>query len=517
MTAAAPTATTTHGRVRGEQVAGVQRYLGIPYAADPIGALRLRPPAPPPPWGGVRDCLSPSPAPPQPRDPVLEDVIGAEAPVTGERGCLTVNVWTPATTGRRPVMVWIHGGSYVQGSGFQVWTDGARLAARHDVVVVSLNYRLGALGWLYVPRLLGGESGEPERYAASANLGLQDQIAALTWVRDNIGRFGGDARSVTVFGESAGGGCVAALLGAPAARPLFHRAILQSPNAGALRSREEAGEVAEEFAAVLRETSGEPTADIRSASAAQLLTAQDELARRYTTRTIPFTPVVDGAVLPLPPVRALREGAGAHVPVLAGTNEHEARPSTCLGPPVPPAVFEEALTALFPDPALAARARSLYEAYEAYEGPPAGDASYAMAALFTDLVFRSPTDALLDAHAAGGGAAWSYLFREPTPVLGGGLGAAHTLDLPYVFDVLDGPGIRSWVGDTAPQRLADAMSGAWAHFARHGVPASELLPPWPRFTPEERPTMALGGAAPGVVSDPLGDRRRLWQDRTPTP
>ncbi|WP_343244790.1 carboxylesterase family protein, partial [Streptomyces sp. SID14478] len=169
------------GQVRGtRRRGGVQRYLGIPYAADPVGELRFRPPVKPRAWSGVRDCRAASPAPPQGPDQLLEDVVGAERVATDEAGSLTVNVWAPDGGAARPVLVWVHGGAYVQGYGHQVWTDGERLAERYGVVVVSLNYRLGALGWLYVPELLG------EEYAGSGNLGLQDQIAALAWVRDNI-------------------------------------------------------------------------------------------------------------------------------------------------------------------------------------------------------------------------------------------------------------------------------------------------------------------------------------------
>lgn len=370
-------------------------------------------------------------------------MVGVEPVATDEAGSLTVNVWTPARSGRRPVMVWIHGGGYIQGWGTQPWTDGARLAERQDVVVVSLNYRIGALGWLYVPELLGDD------YADCANLGLQDQIAALAWVRDNIAHFGGDPESVTVFGESAGGGSAAMLLGAPAARPLLHRAILQSPPPRGVLDVQRAAAIAREYAGILRERAGDDAAeaDVRTASPAQLLAAQEELVARHGL-DLPLAPVVDGTVLPLPPIQALRNGSCAHIPVLAGTNEHEGRLFTALAPPVPPEAFDAALTAAFPSPERGARARAVYEAHE---GSGDGAATARLGALITDQLFRAPTDALLEAQVAGGGRAWSYMFRWPTPVLGGVLGSAHTLDIPYVFDVLDTPGFSALLGDEPPR------------------------------------------------------------------
>ncbi|MYW64111.1 carboxylesterase family protein [Streptomyces sp. SID8379] len=521
MSASEVTALTTSGRVRGERLrAGVERYLGIPYAADPVGASRFRPPARPDAWSGVRDARTASPAPPQGPDPLLENVVGTGRVATDEAGSLTVNVWTlggGSGTAPRPVMVWVHGGGYVQGYGHQVWTEGARLAERYGVVVVSFNYRLGALGWMYVAELLG------DAYAGSANLGLQDQIAALTWVRDNIARFGGDPGRVTVFGESAGGGSVAALLGAPAARPLLHRAVLQSPPPREVQSVDEARKAARAFADVLLEQTG--LDDVRDATADQLLAAQDVLTARLPGRALPFMPVVDGAVLPLHPLRALRNGSCAHIPVIAGTTEHEGRLFVGLGADDGSGEgsgedgsvgdgFEAALAAAFPDADRRDRARAIYQAQE-------GSSPVALlGALVTDRLFREPTDAFLEAAAEGGGRVWAYLFRETTPVLGGRLGSPHTLEIPYVFDVLDAPGLDAWLGDAPEQRLADAMSGAWTQFAREGAPGHRLLPSWPRFTADRRATLLLGGTGEDdrvgrVAFDPFGDRRLLWSETTP--
>src|SRR3712207_215533 len=263
----ASTVMTAVGEVAGELGDGVHVFRGIPYARPPVGELRFRPPQPPEPWAGARPATafgsiamqSPSP---------LENLFGAAERPSMSEDCLYLNIWTPGLDGaRRPVMVWIHGGAFVTGSGSTPWYDGTRFAARGDVVVVTLNYRLGAFGFLHLADLIG------ESFVGSGNAGILDQAAALAWVRDNIAAFGGDPENVTIFGESAGAMSVGTLLALPAARGLFQRAILQSGAASNAMSRERANEVAGRLLEALG-IPREKSETIRDVPARDLLAAQ---------------------------------------------------------------------------------------------------------------------------------------------------------------------------------------------------------------------------------------------------
>ena len=291
-------AATTAGMVEGFESDGILQFRNIPYAASPEGRGRFRAPQPVQPWSGVRDATQHGAVAPQAAS-MLESMLGAKQRPMGE-DCLTLTVTTPALDGSRPVMVWIHGGGFQTGSSSVPWYDGRQLARHGDVVVVSINYRLGALGWLRVDHLLGDE------YAGSGNNGLRDQIAALSWVQDNIAGFGGDPEQVTIFGESAGGMSVATLLGTPAASGLFHRAVAQS---GACHNIAEPDEAAAVTAAVLRELGGDGGADpeqLLTAPAEHLVAAQEAAvagARQPEARLrLPFGPVHDDVVLPEPPL-----------------------------------------------------------------------------------------------------------------------------------------------------------------------------------------------------------------------
>ncbi len=261
---------TASGKVRGLRKDGVAQWRGIPYAAPPLGALRFLPPRPVAPWAGERDATRFGPIAEQPRDPGTAMLSGYSEKVAMSEDCLVLNVYSPAADGaRRPVLVWIHGGAFVMGSGSQPLYDGSSFAARHDLVVVTLNYRLGVLGLLY----LGELAGEPYR---EGNVALLDQIAALRWVRENIAAFGGDAARVTVMGESAGATAIAHLLGMPAARGLFDRAILQSGAPGLMpMSRADATELARGVLAALEV---EP-AGLADVPVARLIAVQEQLSR----------------------------------------------------------------------------------------------------------------------------------------------------------------------------------------------------------------------------------------------
>ncbi|WP_326498057.1 carboxylesterase/lipase family protein [Arthrobacter sp. FX8] len=315
----------------------VHRFLGIPYAEPPSGSNRFRPPVPVSPWSGVLDCTAPGPAAPQ--NPESHAPPGTTPRTWSEEACLNLNIWTPATEGpARPVMVWIHGGAYLMGANSDAMYDGARLAAAAGVVLVSINYRLGALGFLHLADLLG------PGYADSSNLALLDQLEALRWIRRNIGAFGGDPHNVTIFGESAGAAAIGTLLGMPASEGLFRRAIMQSGTAERCRRPEDSARISATFLELC---------GLDASSANQLLTlpverlleAQAALEQRAAAESfavpLPFQPTVGTPSLPLPPLESIGNGVNFGVDLLIGTNLNEGsfavemRPDTGSDPGYP--------------------------------------------------------------------------------------------------------------------------------------------------------------------------------------
>lgn len=482
-----PVVATPSGALRGTARDGVGRFLGIPFAASPDGERRFAPPAPEPAWSGVRDAVGYGPAAPQSDDVPREAMFDLPPHAWAEAGCLTLNVWAPLAEGpARPVMVWIHGGAFVLGSGSDPSHDGERLARSHDVVVVTINYRLGALGFL-------AAEGVP------ANLGLRDQVAALEWVRGHIAAFGGDPANVTVFGQSAGAMSTVCLLAVPAARGLFHRAIVQS---GSGEFALDPGAAAARSAEFLAGFGAPDTAlgALRTTPARQLIAAQAEFERELEARGVmaAFAPVVDGEWLPEQPLRAIAAGRGAPVPVLLGHARHEGRMFTELVPmpELPEAAVEAAFAEAFSDPVAALDA---YRASERWTGP-----NDLFAALLGDELFGQPTERLADALAASGQPTWRYRFDWCSGAHGGRLGACHSLDIPFVFDLLDLPGLERFTGAHPPQALADLMSEAWTAFARTGNAA------WPQYDSDARHCLVIDEPTE-VRADPGAARRALWE------
>jgi para-nitrobenzyl esterase len=495
------TAQTTYGPVAGVTKDGVHVFRGIPYAAPPIGELRFVPPRPPERWDGTRDATQFSPAAPQLQSQI--ELIDMKDLKTSE-DCLYLNVWTPSVdTGRRPVMVWIHGGAFVGGAGATPWYDGTSFASRGDVVVVTINYRLGVLGFAYFDEIVDGING-------TANLGLLDQIAALEWVRDNIASFGGDPDQVTVFGESAGAMSIGTLLGAPSAKGLFKRAILQSGAGRHISPTEEASRVARE---VLDELSlKDPSADdLQALSVDQILSAQTMVLVRNWGRTpgLPLQPVLDGVILPEHPFDAIEKGATEGIPLLVGTTRDEWLLFTLLDPTHETLTEDELVdrsTRVFRGEEQARAALKTYAAERSDATP-----GELWAAIQTDRIFRNPSHQLVERHP---GDAFVYLFTYCTPVMGGRLRSCHALEIPFVFNNLDAPGVPGLAGRATPEmrELALSMHEAWISFVREGRPASTHLPEWPPYTSGRRATMVFGDQT-GVVDDPLGDERRLWDER----
>jgi para-nitrobenzyl esterase len=501
-----PIVETANGKIEGKRTpeGDVSLFRAIPYAAPPTGTRRFRPPQPAAPWSGVRDATRFGPAAPQVAG-VMEQLYGST--MQTDEDCLTLNVWTPAADGgRRPVMVWIHGGAFLTGSGSIPWYDGRAFARSSDAVVVTINYRLGALGFLHLADL-GGEA-----FASSGNVGLLDQVAALTWVQDNIAAFGGDPGNVTVFGESAGAMSIGTLLGLPAARGLFGRAILQSGASSNISDRDRATGIAERLLAQLGlAANAGGLAELVQVPFPTLLEAQDLVVNHtFTNHRLPFQPVVDGTALPRPPLDAIGDGSAAGVAVLCGTNLEEMRLFTLLDTELASGGEDVLVTR-----ATAAFGEDATDVIAAYRDGRAGQSTLdVFVAVSTDLVFRMPAIRLLERQSTFNADCYSYLFTMRSNSFGGGLGASHVMEIPFVFDNLDRPGVALFTGDPpgAPQ-LAQRMHRAWGAFARSGDPNHADLPAWPRYDTARRATMEFGTTC-GVIDDPMGEERLLWEGRT---
>lgn len=500
---------TQYGRVEGRRAsgqAGCAAFLGIPYAKPPLGALRFRPPEPPEPWSSVRPAHAYGASAMQ----GLMFAPGVLAEGKQSEDCLYLNVFTPQTDGsKRPVLFWIHGGAFTVGSASSPLYDGAKLAAQHDVVVVTINYRIGALGYLSF-----GEEGK--RWGAVDNRGQYDQLAALRWVRDNIERFGGDPGNVTLFGESAGGGAVCLLVAIPAARGLFHRAISQSSAIGLkMWTSAQAAPVTRTMLGALelsaRDAERMNELPIEQLMAAQARTEADE-------RTWPqFYPVMDGELIPAQPGELLALGQSSQVPLLIGVNRDEWNLFALMqivdwSKPLDDAQAIERFRAKLP-PEAAHAAPLLYEVYRASrkERGLAHGGRALLRALEGDLRFRLPSLRFAEQHVRQGAPTYSYLFSYESPALMGTLGACHALELPFVFGTYDKPNQDKFVGaGEVVEQLSATMRESWVSFARSGKPAAAAYGAWPEYELTRRQTVEFA-ANTRVVDDPYGEERKAWE------
>jgi para-nitrobenzyl esterase len=485
---------TSGGLVRGAVKRGVRVWRGIPFAAAPTGERRFRAPEPAPPWRDERDATRFGPVAVQARDPSSAMLSGLSEKTQIDEDCLNLNVTAPADDGElRPVIVWIHGGAFIFGAGSMPLYDATSFAAEHGLVVVTINYRLGVLGFLFLGDLAPG-------YEAG-NVGLLDQVAALRWVKENIAGFGGDPDRVTVMGESAGAVSIAHLLAMPAARGLFQRAILES-GAQPLSptTRDDATAIARRFLDEL----GTDVAGLARTPADRLLAVQDGLVRAKGLQA--FFPSIDGVTVPRPPIELAREGADVDVPLLMGSNKDEWNLFELFLGELGVAPVDRALRARLGDTA--------HDAMIAAYAEARADRSTARARvdLIGDGVFRIPMIRLAEARADRA-PVWFYRFDFASTNFGGRLGAAHALELPFVWNVLDNPVAPMLLGPDAvePGRaLAAAIHGAWAAFVRGDEPAALGLPAWPRYDASRRATMLLDRITT-VEDDPGGAVRALWQ------
>jgi para-nitrobenzyl esterase len=498
---------TTSGKLEGAVLPdGVVRLAGIPFAAPPVGERRFRRPEPHPGWMGVRPAQAFGTVARQVPSP-LDAMLGT-GPEPQDEDCLYLNVWTPACDdARRPVMVWVHGGAFISGSGSLPVYHGDRLARRGDVVVVTFNYRLGEFGFLQLDQ-------DDERFAGSGNNGLADQLAALRWVRENIAAFGGDPANVTIFGESAGAMSVSVLLSLPEAAGLFHRAIAQSGAAEAVLNLDQARETADRYRHRLELAT---MADVVAAPADRLLAVQahfaaealgnlDDAVGSDRPAGLMFAPVVDGGLVPAKPLERIAAGSAAEVALLLGTTADEWNLFTLLDLNFPTdEVLLGLASRLVPgtDPAV------LLAAYRARH--PGANGKDLKSELFTDQVFRMPAIRLADAQRAHRpDDTRMYLFSWASAAMGGRLGACHAIELPFVFGTLDVPGMAMLLGPgDPPTALSEAVMDAWVAFARTGDPNHAGLPKWPAYDGTTRQTMELGTDL-RVLGDPAGAIRRLW-------
>lgn len=499
-----PTVATRYGQIAGRQEDDLAVFRGIPYAAPPLGELRWRAPRDPESWDGVREADEFGPGAMQTFMPGIELLGAWEQPL--DEDCLTLNIWTPGLDdAARPVMVWIHGGGFASGSGTTPIYDGQHLARRGDIVLVTINYRLGALGYFYNEALTDGDDSH------SGNYGMRDQVAALRWVRDNIAGFGGDPSNVTIFGESAGGMSVGVLLGAAEAEGLFRRAIPQSGAGHHSLPVDVATEVGRRLCAVL-EVNPNDAETLRAIPAQDVLDAQNALMANPETAALTgrylmaFSPVVEGGFLETLPIEAVRQGRSKDVDLLCGTIEDE---WTLLAAIQGVNKLDEAGArgALAVTAGDAGRANQLYDHYRdaRAERGAGADPLTVFDSVMTDYVFRIPSDRLLDAHSAldGAGRTYAYLFNQQSPAMDGRLRAPHAIDIPFVFGTCDG--MRPFVGDD-PQtdQLTGFVMDAWLNFARSGNPSTGALPGWPEYRADQRYTMLFGP-----------DVKTLREDREP--
>ncbi len=486
---------TQQGAVRGSVAEGVVSFKGIPYAAPPFGPNRFRPPQSVEPWSGVRDTLTYGPTVPKPPYFPPFDVLLPEPAIAGE-DCLNLNIWSPDLgQATLPVMVWIHGGAFANGTGAIPTYDGSSFA-RDGVVCVTINYRLGADGFLFLDDGI-------------ANLGLLDQIAALEWVQKNIAAFGGDPDNVTIFGESAGGMSVTTLLSMPRADGLFRRIIAQSGAGHHVISPKAALGVSRYLA---KKLGVEPTREaIAAVPTKQLLQAQVELSGdvfntpdptvwgEVAANLMPFEPVIEGDILPARPIDRIAAGVNPGIDILVGTNTEEERlfmvPNGSIDK-----VTQEALVG-----AIAAYGLPVEKTLATYratrQNATAGDL---LAAILTDWFFRIPAIRLAEARVASSATTYMYEFAWRSPQFDKRLGACHALEIPFVFDTLDKEGYEAMLGPNPPQQLANSMHAAWVAFANKGDPG------WPKYDLTRRATMHFDTASE-VVDDPGSAERMLWE------
>jgi para-nitrobenzyl esterase len=503
------------GTVRGRTEGGILSFKGIPYGAPTGAENRFQPPKKVVPWAGIRDAGEFGPRAIQKlldleavNSAPLKLAVGLCSPDANKFGedCLRLNIWAPKLRPghTHPVMFWCHGQGFSGGSGDLPWLDGGNLARKHDVVVVSINHRLNLFGFLYLGDVAGPE------YADSGNVGMLDIVAALRWVRDNIAPFGGDPDNVTIFGQSGGGAKVSVLLAMPAAKGLFHKAIVQSGSLIRTLTRDEATLVTKQVLNELK-ISPERAGELRYVSAARLLQALESVRESERLDVVDrerrfFNPVVDGRSLPSQPWDPIAPAISAHVPLMVGTTANEGTLLAMVDPglfSLDDATMRGQLKVLGLSDAQVTRVVGAYRATRSAASPI--DLFFAIA---SDRLFRMQAIKQAERKVEQGRApVFMYLFAWTAPAFGGKYKAFHGLEQPFAFDNLDAaPGVWDAKRDPRCDELADKISGVWVAFARTGNPNHPKLGGWEPYTLKDRQTMIFNFACE-QVNDPNREDR----------
>jgi len=485
---------TKVGKVQGYIKDGLEIFKNIPFAEPPVGDLRFKPPvAIQKPRDGVLDTSEFGFCAYQGYTP-LEDWFGKEEPESED--CLNLNIWTPGSDGKkRPVMVWVHGGAYVTGSGKATIYDGSYLAKRGGVVIVTINYRLGAFGFLYGPD-------------STPNVGMLDQVTALKWVHDNIELFGGDPNNVTIFGESAGGYSVLTLMAAPAARGLFKRVISQSPPVFRDETTEKVTKgIMRKFHLKKGDLDG-----LRKIPAEDIIKAQNEILAKNVTMGMAFKPKID-VDMPNSPLKTVENGECKNIDLMIGSNLEEFK-LFAAGPEFS-ALDDEGLEKMVSGflTMSGVDANKTKEIIETYKREGGNSSLFDnLMILVSDAMFRIHSYHYLEAQYKLNPNTYNYLFDMKSPFLDGKLGACHALELPFVFGTIKDPEINGFSGTGSEvDAVSEQMMDAWIAFARTGSPNADSIPEWPAYETEKRSTM-LFSKETKVVENFLDKQREAWGD-----
>jgi para-nitrobenzyl esterase len=477
-----PVVETTSGKVRGLVINKVNAFKGISYGDTTEGASRFLPPQKPKPWTGVKDATEWGLEAPQGAHTEIPEV-AATIPKQGHsEDCLHLNVWTNSVSkgGKRPVLLWLHGGGFTSGSGSYSIYDGANMARKRDVVTVTVNHRLNSFGFLYLPEI------------GASNAGMLDVVAALQWVRDNIANFGGNPNNITIFGQSGGAGKVSTLLAMPTAKGLFHRAIIQS---GANLQGISAADAAKTAQTLMSKL------NVKSARELQRVPMDDLVQATLSTPGLRLGPVLDGKSLPEGPFTPTAPAMSADIPVIIGSTEFEVNffPNTNFNPIDDATLLAAVKQATRANDADAAKLIAVYR-----KGRP-GYSNVELQQVIASDNFRAGVLTEAERKSAQKASVYMYYFTWRSPVRDGKLKAFHTLEIPFVLENVDEG--KSMTG-AGPDRYAlqDKMSAAWAAFARTGNPNHKGMPNWPAFTGDKRSTMIFDNECQ-VTADPYGEER----------